>query len=158
MTMEPDMNYATFVPWMLTLVSLTVSAWQYTLTSKQKNLEPFLKAQLDFTLKATESMATLAVETDPAKWEEARRAFQKLYWGTLTVVESKELEAAMICVNKLIPPGKVEDIQLPVTTLQVPSYFLALTARNFLMDSWKIELPTLKGGKEGAQATNPCKS
>lgn len=152
------MNYATFVPWMLTLVSLTVSAWQYNLTSKQKNLEPFLKAQMDFTLKATEAVAAMAVETDPAKWDEARKAFQKLYWGTLTVVESKELEIAMMCVNKFVPQGKVEDIQLPVTTLRNPSYFLALTARNFLMDSWKIELPALKGGKEGAQVTNPCKS
>ena len=97
------MNYATFVPWMLTLVSLTVSAWQYNLTSKQKNLEPFLKTQLEFTLKATDSLASLAVETDPAKWEESRKTFWKLYWGSLAIVEDKEVERAMVRAGTLVP-------------------------------------------------------
>lgn len=151
------MNYAVFVPWMLTIVSLSLGAWQYNLTSRQKNLEPFLKAQMDFTLKAVESVASMAVETDPVEWEKSRKTFRKLYWGTLTTVESKELEAAMICVDKFVPEDPVDSVKLPVTSLQTPSYFLALTARNFLMDSWQIELPALNGGKDGAKASNPCK-
>lgn len=151
------MNYAVFVPWMLTLVSLSVGAWQYNMTSKQRNLEPFLKAQMEYTLKATEAVASMAVETDPIKWDESRKAFWKLYWGALTTVESKELEAAMICVGKFVPKGPKETIKLPVEALNTPSYFLALTARNFLMESWQIELPALAAGKDGAKASNPCK-
>ncbi|MGB8817120.1 MAG: hypothetical protein WCC66_04275 [Rhizobiaceae bacterium] len=139
------MNYATIVPWMLTLVSLTVSAWQYNATTRQKNLEPFLKTQLEFTLKATDSLASLAVETDPAKWEESRKTFWKLYWGSLAIVEDKEVEKAMVRAGALVPKLPVASPVLPMTSLNTASLDLAHKARALILNSWGAELPPLDG-------------
>jgi hypothetical protein len=143
--MERNMNYATLVPWMLTLVSLTVSAWQYNATTRQKNLEPFLKTQLEFTLKATDSLASLAVETDPVKWEESRKTFWKLYWGSLAIVEDKGVEQAMVKAGALVPKAPVPSPTLPMASLNNVSLDLAHKGRELILKSWGAELPPLDG-------------
>ncbi len=141
------MNYATIVPWMLTLVSLTVSAWQYNATSKQKNLEPFLQKQLSITLSATEALSSLAVETEPAKWEESRKTFWKLYWGSLAIVEDNEVAKAMVQAGSLVPKSPVADPKLPMSVLNSPSLNLAHKARDLILKSWDAELPPLEANK-----------
>lgn len=139
------MNYAVFVPWMLTLASLTVSAWQYNATTSQKNLEPFLKTQLEVTLKATDSLASLAVETDPVKWEESRKTFWKLYWGSLAIVEDKAVEQAMVVAGNLVPKTPVANPALPMSSLNSASLNLAHKGRELILKSWGAELPPLDG-------------
>jgi hypothetical protein len=143
--MERIMNYATFVPWMLTLVSLTVSAWQYNATASQKNLEPFLREQLKTTLLATDSLASLAVETDPVKWEESRKTFWKLYWGSLAIVEDREVEQAMVRAGRLVPKLPLANPALPMSSLNAASLDLAHKARELILKSWDAELPPLEG-------------
>ena len=145
MMMERVMNYTVIVPWMLTLASLTASAWQYNATTSQKNLEPFLKTQLEYTLKATDSLASLAVETDPVKWEESRKTFWKLYWGPLAIVEDKEVEQAMVSAGNLVPKTPVANPALPMNALNSVSLNLAHKARELILRSWGADLPSLEG-------------
>jgi hypothetical protein len=39
------------------------------------------------TFEASDTVARLATEIDPIKWEKARLTFWRLYWGTLAIVE-----------------------------------------------------------------------
>ena len=145
MTMERVMNYTVIVPWMLTLASLTASAWQYNATTSQKNLEPFLKTQLEYTLKATDSLAPLPVETDPVKWGESRKTFWKLYWGPLAIVEDKEVEQAMVSAGNLVPKTPVANPALPMNSLNSVSLNLAHKARELILRSWGADLQSLEG-------------
>ncbi len=139
------MNLTTIIPWVLTILSLTASAWQYNLTSEQKNREPFLTKQLEFTLTATDALATLAVETEPAKWEEARKTFWKLYWGPLAIVEDRGVEAAMVRAGAIVPRSPVTNPALPMASLNKPSLDLAHAARELILESWNVDLPALAG-------------
>jgi hypothetical protein len=142
---EAPMNPSIIVPWILTLATISVSAWQYNATSAQKNREPFLQKQLEYAIKASDTLATLAVETDAGEWEKARIGFWKLYWGPLAIVEDRDVERAMVEAHAIVPKQPVANPVLPMTSLNTSSLHLAHAARNMILKSWNVELPGLQG-------------
>jgi hypothetical protein len=146
------------------IVGLAASLFVYWLQQRQTNRKPFLQRQLDLCFKATEAAACLASTTDKDKWKKARATFWQLYWGPLSIVESPEVEAAMVAFgNKLVLLEKVANPTLPMTALQVPSYELAHTTRDLILKSWGVHLASLenlrvkesRNGAEKVDRVNP---
>src|SRR4051812_36823317 len=137
------MNLATIVPWMLTLATLVVGIWQYADKRAQSNREPFLKNQLELAFEASNAASRLATETDPVKWEEARKTFWRLYWGPLGIVEDRRVEAAMVKLGNVVPKTAAEVPPLPMRQLEGDSLDLAHAARDLILESWRVDLPPL---------------
>jgi hypothetical protein len=131
------------------LITLVV----YWLQQRQKNRKPFLQRQLDLCFAATQAAASLASEVDTGKWKEARTTFWQLYWGPLSIVESREVEAAMFEFGKLVPTGEIVEQHLPVTALQIPSYELAHAVRKLILKSWGVHLSRLEGVRKERSPT-----
>jgi hypothetical protein len=94
---------------------------------------------------ATDTAGRLASETDPKEWEKARISFWRLYWGPLSIVKDRGVEAAMVKLGELVPDHAVSLPEQPVKSLGVPSYELAHAVRDLVLTSWKVDLPPLKG-------------
>jgi hypothetical protein len=136
------------------LLGLGSALLVYWLQQRQKNRKPFLQRQLDLCFRATEAAASLASEVNTDKWDEARATFWQLYWGPLSIVESPEVERAMVALGKLVPRAKVDSPTLPMTALQIPSYELAHAARELILKSWHVHLSPLDDlRKKGNEAT-----
>jgi len=130
---------AKVVPWVLTLATLVFGIVKFSAEQAQSNRTPFLTKQLDTAFQAAETASSLAVETDPAKWETARQTFWHLYWGVLSIVEDEKVEAAMVAFGKCVPSQPISQVTLPVDDLRVPSYNLAHAIRTLILDSWNAE-------------------
>jgi hypothetical protein len=124
------------VPW---LVTVLVGIWKFSAGQAQSNRVPFLTKQLELSFDASDAASSLAVETDPVKWDAARRTFWHLYWGTLSIVEDKGVETAMVNFGEVVPSNPVSEITLPVVTLHKPSYELAHAIRDLVLKSWNAE-------------------
>ncbi len=142
--MKDRQSWSVVIPWLLSLVTILVGIWQFSVQQGQANRQPFLEKQLEVGFEATSAAATLASDTDPVEWEKARRAFWKLYWGTLSIVEDRKVEDAMVELGKLVPPVPVQNPVLPMESLQLPSLALAHAMRDLMLASWKIDLPALQ--------------
>ena len=110
------------------------------LEQRQANKRHFFEQQLELCFDAVEAASRLASEIVPAEWEKARANFWRLYWGKLSIVEDRAVEAAMVALGKIIPTKPVESLKLPMTSLQSPSYKLAHAARDLVLHSWNIEM------------------
>jgi hypothetical protein len=133
-------NAAVFAA-LLALVGTLTTSW---FTQRQANREPFLKKQLELCFEASDSAGRLATQSDPFEWEKARREFWRLYWGVLSIVEDPEVEGAMVALGELVPTHPNTNPELPMKSLQIPSYDLAHSIRHLLLASWKIDLPELE--------------
>jgi F0F1-type ATP synthase membrane subunit b/b' len=112
-----------------------------TLEQRQANKRHFYEKQLELCFDAVDSASCLSSETDSTKWEKARLAFWRLYWGKLSIVEDRSVEAAMVALGKIVPAKPVDSPNLPMTSLETPSYKLAHAARDLVLRSWDIEMP-----------------
>jgi len=127
------------------VITAAFGIWQFRTQQRQANRLPFLQKQLDLCFEVTDALAYLATETDPIRWEEARKTFWRLYWGSLSIVEDAAIESLMVEIGRDVPPLPVEAPKLPMTKLQNSSYRLAHAARSLMKRSWNIELPALAG-------------
>jgi hypothetical protein len=132
------------IPWILTLVTVGIGIWQFTTQQKQANRQPFLQKQLELSFEATEAAARLATETDASEWEKARATFWRLYWGPLSIVEDPAVEDAMVKLGELVPSKPLPKPDLPMKSLQIPSYNLAHAVRDLVLNSWNVSLPPLQ--------------
>jgi hypothetical protein len=150
MTIEGQgrLNLTMVVPWVLTLLTAGLGIWQFTAQQSQANRQPFLQKQLELTFQATETASRLASETDAIAWEKARGTFWQLYWGTLSIVEDRAVESAMVELGKLIPTEPVTAPKLPMRSIEVPSYKLAHAVRDLVLASWNVYLPPLQGTRQ----------
>jgi len=142
---QHSMNLPVVVPWLLTVATGAIGIWQFTSQQQQANRKPFLEKQLELSFQATETAGELSSETDPAKWEQARIRFWKLYWGPLSLVENQAVEAAMVELGRMVPAEPVPSPKLPMTALGVPSYRLVHAVRDLVLTSWNVDLPPLQG-------------
>jgi hypothetical protein len=115
------------------------------LQQRQANRRPFLEKQLQLCFEATDAAASLATETDPTKWEQARLTFWRLYWGPLSIVEDAGVEEAMVALGEIIPKEPSPPPSFPRSTLAVRSYHLAHAARNVILPKWRVNLGELSG-------------
>ena len=139
-------DWKILIPWLLSVATIAIGIWQYTSTQAQANREPFLKKQLDLVFEATDVVSTLANTTDPKLWEEKRARFWQLYYGALGVVEDPQVQQAMADAGRLIPA--TEDPTpptLPLMKLRPNSLKLSHAARELILESWDVSLPSLQG-------------
>jgi hypothetical protein len=131
---------ATLTVGILTVAGGMLARWR---EQQQANKRPFLEKQLELCFAVTDTASRLAIETDPMEWEKARLAFWRLYWGPLSIVENRAVEAAMVELGDSVPKRPVDPATLPMTELQVPAYRLAHAARDLVLRSWNVDLPAL---------------
>jgi hypothetical protein len=142
------MNLTEFAPFAGPAATLVVGLivglsgiWQYADKKQQSNREPFLKLQMDFCVKACDAVGHMISDSDSAKWQEARAIFWAQYWGTLAIVEDRNVEAAMVAMGQLVPPPNApvpETLPMTNSEFQQRSLQLSHTVRNLLLRSWNI--------------------
>ncbi len=137
----------TAITWALTMGTVLAGIWQFSSQQAQSNRVPFLTEQLKLCFEASDTAARLATETDPTKWEEARKNFWRLYWGTLGIVEDRAVEAAMVKLGTIVPP-EPGSYALRMKSLETPSLELAHATRDLILASWKVDLPPLQGRRQ----------
>jgi hypothetical protein len=140
-----DSTLAVAVTGLIGAATLAAGIWRFAIEQRQGNKRPFPEKQLALCFEATETASRLATETNPAEWEKVRLAFWRLYWGPLSIIEDRAVEAAMVELGLLVPPEPVESPALPMTSLRTGSYKLAHAARDLVLASWNVDLPALQG-------------
>jgi hypothetical protein len=130
------------IPWFLTLLTAGFGIWQFTAQQAQSNRIPFLTKQLELSFEASNTVAKLTTETNPAKWEEARKDFWRLFWGPLSAVEDQGVEDAMAALRDDIPHEPTTPT-LPMRSLEGKSRALALAVRAQVLKAWHVDLATL---------------
>jgi hypothetical protein len=133
-------SWTVAVPWLLSLATIAWGIISFTAQQRQANRQPFLKLQLDLGFLATETVARLATETDPAEWEKARITFWRLYWGQLSIAENPRVESVMVELGRLVPEKPVQAPVLPMNSLGPLSYQLAHAVRDLVEESWTVRL------------------
>jgi hypothetical protein len=128
------------------LATVAAGVWRSWAEQRQANKRPFLEKQLGLCFEAVEAVGRLATETDPGEWEKARLNFWRLYWGALCIVEDDAVENAMVALGELVPAKPKPDVLpiLPMASLQMPSLALAHAARDLVLRSWNIKMPSLQ--------------
>lgn len=139
-------DLTTLAGWISSIGAFVWGVYTYGDKRTQENKAPFLKQQLDLCFRASDVAATLATESNPEKWDEARFEFWRLYYGTLCIVESRAVGDAMIALAKLVPrPEKPRPAQVPITDagFRSASIRLAHEARKLILSAWRIKLEPL---------------
>jgi hypothetical protein len=104
-------------------------------------VRPFLQLRQDRYLEVVRAAAVLIASAAHRQDEvdAAHKRFFELYWAELSMVEDKQVEAAMVKLGNEIDPRAVKG-----TEAQKASYDLAHALRDSLVRSWRIgEDPTL---------------
>jgi hypothetical protein len=109
----------------------------------RESQKPFLERQLDLYLQASGTASKLStLENGPAR-DEARKRFWQLYWGELSLVEDKEVEAAMVHFGRALT--QFENHEIERSEVQEKSFELARSCRKSLEQSWGYTLAELRG-------------
>lgn len=123
------------------LSSILWSIHQYTdsidQSNKTKLLEikkAFLDRQLALYTEATLTASKLATNETPEEYDRHLQRFWELYWGELALVESPDVEAAMVAFGKELRSSSPDKERL-----QVLSLALARACRASIDESWQID-------------------
>ena len=142
--MDKTFNWASAIPWVISIVAIAVGIWQYTANTMQANRVPFLQKQLEVVLAAVDTAGELTSYKDPDKWTDAYERFRILYVGKLDLVEDAELAQTVKKFNAAIerggPPSEVNGRR---SDLLAPAIELDHAARAFLLKSWGVDLKAL---------------
>lgn len=104
--------------------------------------KPFYERQLALYLEATDVTSRIS---DPSSEEDKRAAtarFWQMYWGQLALVESQEVESAMVAFQSVLVDTALTD-QERAESLRRKSLDLAHKCRDSLKESWDVELAEL---------------
>jgi hypothetical protein len=149
---------------MLSAIAVAVGAIvTYYDTANRELQKPFNDIQLSLCKDASESAATIASLQPPSSptqadklqdpWHQARIRFEQLYWGSLAIVENRNVEQKMVAFRKGMlaqetpaPESKREG--QPAGSLQVAALDLAHACRDLVSKTWQLSLPILVGKKD----------
>lgn len=133
--------------------SFIFGVYRWEVESKNDFKKPFYTKQLDYYTAAVEATATLATEDyNSEDYQTAKKTFQRLYWGQMSIVENKAVERQMViflhlldkyesdCVDSALnaaPAKKDSAMQFEKSVLQTASLNLAHlafvhTTKNFI--------------------------
>jgi hypothetical protein len=107
----------------------------------RESQKPFLELQLRLYAEASETTAKVATLPDGTEREAMVARFWQLYWGPLSVVESPEIEAAMVRFGEQLE----RDPNSPA--LRTRAIAIAHAIRDSVKESWKAQLRPLAGEK-----------
>jgi hypothetical protein len=117
---------------------------KFTATSSMEARKPFLDQQLKLYMEATRTTSVIAncrIEGNPERVAAEARFFE-LYWGQLALVESVEVEKAMVDFQRaiVVPPRSEAERRDEQKILQHLSFAVAHACRNSIAQSWKVGL------------------
>ncbi|HKC02011.1 MAG TPA: hypothetical protein VKC17_01755 [Sphingomicrobium sp.] len=107
-------------------------------SAKANRKQPFLLKQLDLCHDVSLTAARLATVRGKDDWDAARQRFLELYWGPLSIVEDRDVKAAMENFGHELHALNYPPI-LPAARLEQPAYRLARAVRVLLLNSWSIQ-------------------
>ena len=97
----------------------------------------FYEKQLQFYTEASEAAATLATEKiGSADYINARKNFYRLFWGRLSIVEDKTVEAKMVLFERLLTDYEKKESSVSQDELQQSSLKLAHEASKYTITVW----------------------
>ncbi|WP_106792412.1 hypothetical protein [Aquimarina sp. Aq78] len=97
----------------------------------------FYKYQLDYYAEATDATSTLATEErDSEDYQNARKKFQRLFWGRLAIVEEKTVEAQMVKFKNLLEQYEQPESKITKSQLKQASLNLAHDASRYTIRVW----------------------
>jgi hypothetical protein len=97
----------------------------------------FYEKQMDFYTEATEATATLATsEKGSAEYKAARKDFFRLFWGKLSIVEDKSVEARMMDFRNVLLQYERGENNVTQADLEQASLNLAHDASKYTIDVW----------------------
>jgi len=137
----PDEAYALLVKWspLIGGVGAFMRPFLYSIVkdAKTRRIEaqqPHLERQLALYTEACREAVCLATSDDDGERAKAAQRFWELYWGELCMVESREVERAMMRCGKALQEEAKQD------ELQSASYELAHALRSSLEASWGFRI------------------
>lgn len=108
--------------------------------AEQRLLEsrrPFVELRQKLYLEALQAAEVLATPEAHTLDESAaaKKRFWELYWGELSLVESSDVEVAMVKLGKVLDPS----VNVELTEAQERTYDLAHVLRDSLKATWGIQ-------------------
>ena len=101
---------------------------------------PFLTKQFDLYMETARVIGVLVTsDVETSEWLAAKKRFLALYWSELSMVESREVEAAMIEFERRL--GAYEETRSPAAkrALDHAAYGVAHAIRNSLQKAWTVQ-------------------
>ncbi len=138
------LSFSTVIPIVVTALTVLVGLWQYVQTRQGEFRKRYWEEQMRWYSEATQAAATIATAASLEETVEARRTFWQLYWGKLALIESREVEQAMLAFGLELSACEQDaakcfeqssDISEP-TPLRRRSYELAHCAAYSLTQTW----------------------
>lgn len=97
----------------------------------------FYEKQLQYYAEAAEATATLATEKKGSEdYVKARRTFDRLFWGRLSIVEEKTVEARMVQFKKILEAYEQTETEEIKEDLKQASLQLAHDASRYTINVW----------------------
>jgi hypothetical protein len=97
----------------------------------------FYQLQLNYYVEASEVTATLATEEIGSEdYQNARKKFMRLFWGPLSIVEEKTVEARMITFKNLLVEYEKPESKVTRGQLEQASLNLAHDASKYTINVW----------------------
>ncbi|MGZ5134505.1 MAG: hypothetical protein ACXWCG_05130 [Flavitalea sp.] len=97
----------------------------------------FYEKQLQFYTEATDATATLATEDiGTEEYKKAKKDFLRLFWGRLSIVEDRTVEARMVDFNKLLEGYEQPGTDITKDDLEQASLKLAHAASSYTINVW----------------------
>lgn len=97
----------------------------------------FYEKQFQFYAEALDATATLATEEyGSADYKEARKNFYRLFWGKLSIVEDKTVEANMVKFEQLLNSFEADNNRIDAYELKQASLRLAHAASRYSIQVW----------------------
>jgi hypothetical protein len=126
------------------IVAIVGAVWalyQYVVTRRVEARQPFLSQQLTLYFKAAEVTGKFTVLTpNTDEWTKNEAVFWELYWSELSVVETEEVEEAMVKVGKALDAYKKSANVAKKDELNDAIYNLAHAIRDSIRRGWRASL------------------
>lgn len=132
------------VPSVVALIAVLVGVLQYRASKREEFRKRFWEEQYALYSKAVNAAATIAAAHDLDSVQPAREEFWCLYWGSLSMIEDRNVEVAMVNFGKKLcefeKRGRLLDnpaCGAVPTDLRVAAYDLAHSMRESLARTWQ---------------------
>jgi hypothetical protein len=112
--------------------------FQFIATRRLQARQPFLTKQLELYFRAASVVGQFAIlKPENEEWRKNEEIFWELYWSELSVVESQEVEDAMVAVKEALEPYKASPTDKTRAALNETIYKLAHAIRDSIKRGWR---------------------
>lgn len=119
------------------VITFLYNSWQDVETRRLEARKPFLEEQLRLYTEAAQTVAILAsVDRESPEFAEAEKRFWTLYWGELSLVESPNVESAMVMMGRCLHGDCSDCPRKP--DIEHCALAVAHASRESLAESWGV--------------------